>query len=207
MELKPVQRYVNADNSCLFSSISYLMDKENFNENSSLIYRLTIVDFIKENNEITDDFLGMPREEYINKMEDTNCWGGAIELKLFSDILEIQIASIDIQSGRVDIFGETKDYSRRIYILYNGIHYDPLVMNFEGNEEKFDSDITIFEPEDYDKLIKFQNLAEKLKLEGKFVDLNNINNYRCCKCNEEFQDEKDVMLHGQNNDHWEFEEV
>jgi len=176
MELKPVQRYVNADNSCLFSSISYLMDKQNFNENSSLIYRLTIVDFIKENKKITDDFLGMPRDEYINKMEDTNCWGGAIELKLFSDILEIQIASIDIQSGRVDIFGETKDYSRRIYILYNGIHYDPLVMNFEGNEEKFDSDITIFEPEDYDKLIKFQNLAEELKVKGKFVDLNNINN-------------------------------
>ena len=29
----PTRRFVDADNSCLFSSISYLFDKSNFNEN------------------------------------------------------------------------------------------------------------------------------------------------------------------------------
>ena len=207
MELIPIQRYVNADNSCLFSTISYLIDKQNFNENSSIIYRLAIVDYIKENNKITSDILGMEREEYISKIEDPSCWGGAIELKIFSDILETQIASIDIQTGRVDIFGETENFTKRIYILYNGIHYDPLVMNYLGNEENLDCDITIFEHEDYDKLIKFKNLSEELKKEGKFVDLNNINNYRCCECKEEFQEQNGAMLHGQKFNHWEFEEI
>lgn len=207
MELVPIQRYVNQDNSCLFSTISYLIDKQNFNENSSLIYRLTIVDYIKENTKITNDFLGMDKEEYVSKIENPSCWGGAIELKIFSDILETQIASIDIQSGRVDIFGETKDFTKRIYILYNGIHYDPLVINSIGNEENLNSDITIFEPDDYDKLIKFKDLAEKLKSEGKFVDLNNINNYKCCACNEQFKEDTDVYIHAQNNNHWEFDEM
>jgi ubiquitin thioesterase OTU1 len=207
MELVPIQRYVNHDNSCLFSTISYLIDKENFNESSSLIYRLTIVDYIKENTKITNDLLGMDKEEYISKIENPSCWGGAIELKIFSDILETQIASIDIQSGRIDIFGETKDFTKRIYVLYNGIHYDPLVMNSIGNEENLNSDITIFEPEDYDKLIKFKDLAEKLKSDGKFVDLNNINNYKCCSCNEQFSEEADVYIHAQNNNHWKFDEI
>ena len=47
-DLEPIQRYVNSDNSCLFSSISYLVDKSNFNENSSIIYRMMIVDYIKD---------------------------------------------------------------------------------------------------------------------------------------------------------------
>ena len=207
MDLKPIQRFVNADNSCLFSSIAYLIDRDNFSESSGLIFRLAIVDYIKDNNNIKDDFLGMNKDEYINKMENPDCWGGAIELKLFSDILEVQIASIDIQSGRVDIFGETKNYTRRIYVLYNGIHYDPLVMNIEGKEEDFDSDITFFEPDDYDKLIKFKDLAENLKEQGKFVDLNNLNQLRCCECKEEFQKEEDAMLHGQTKSHWSFEEI
>lgn len=207
MDLVPIQRFVNADNSCLFSSIAYLIDRDNFDESSSLIFRLAIVDYIKDNNNIKDDFLGMKKEEYISKMEKPDCWGGAIELKIFSDILEVQIASIDIQSERIDIFGETKNYNRRIYVLYNGIHYDPLVMNILGKEEDFSSDITFFEPEDYEKLIKFKDLAEQLKGAGKFVDLNNLNNLRCCDCQEEFHREEEAMLHGQNNNHWRFEEI
>jgi ubiquitin thioesterase OTU1 len=207
MELIPIQRFVNADNSCLFSSISYLINKNDFNENTSLMFRLAAVDYIKNNDKYTSDFLGMDKEEYMKKMEDPTSWGGAIEIKIFSDILKTQIASLDIQSGRVDIFGETENYTQRIYVLYNGIHYDPLVMSIFGNENNFESDITIFEPDDYDKLIKFQNLAEELRKQGKFVDLNNINSYRCCECKEEFQEQKDVMIHGQNNNHWDFEEI
>ena len=42
MEVLPHRRYVDADNSCLFSSIAYLLDKDNFTISSSLIYRLII---------------------------------------------------------------------------------------------------------------------------------------------------------------------
>ena len=132
MEIMPVRRYVDHDNSCLFSAVAYLMNKDDFNENSSLIYRLMITDYINDNN-ISADVLGMSKEEYVNKISDNNSWGGAIELKLFSDMFETQIASLDVQSGRVDIFGEDKEYYRRAYLMYNGIHYDPLVMSYGKN--------------------------------------------------------------------------
>jgi hypothetical protein len=31
-DLQPIRREVDADNSCLFSSLAYLLDKANFNE-------------------------------------------------------------------------------------------------------------------------------------------------------------------------------
>ena len=201
----PIRRYVNADNSCLFSTIAYLIDKDNFNENSGLIYRIMIVDYIKDN-EISNDILGMEKDEYIKKISEQTTWGGAIELKLFSDIYQIEIASLDVQSGRIDIFGETNDYDRRIYILYNGIHYDPLVMNTNENADTKE-DITIFSPYDDNKLVIFKDYVEDIKSTGDFVDLSNINNYKCNMCNEEYQCEEDAMIHGQTTDHWSFTQI
>ena len=41
-DLQPIRREVDADNSCLFSSIAYLIDKANFGETSSLKFRIHI---------------------------------------------------------------------------------------------------------------------------------------------------------------------
>ena len=120
MESMPIRRYVNADNSCLFSTIAYLIDTNNFNENSGLIYRLMAVDYIKDGN-ISQDILGVSKDEYITKIADRKSWGGAIELKLFSDIFQVQIASLDVMTGRMDLFGETEQYEKRILSPYDGV--------------------------------------------------------------------------------------
>jgi hypothetical protein len=39
----PIRRYVDANNSCLFSSIAYVYDRENFNETSQHVYSNMIV--------------------------------------------------------------------------------------------------------------------------------------------------------------------
>ncbi len=205
MEIMPVRRYVDHDNSCLFSAVAYLMNKDDFNENSSLIYRLMITDYINDNN-ISADVLGMSKEEYVNKISDNNSWGGAIELKLFSDMFETQIASLDVQSGRVDIFGEDKEYYRRAYLMYNGIHYDPLVLNVEDTSST-ETDITIFTPGDDKTLIMFKDFVESIKAKGDFVDISNINNYKCEICDQEFHTEENAMVHGQEQGHWNFSEV
>lgn len=203
MEVLPHRRYVDADNSCLFSSIAYLLDKDNFNISSSLIYRLIIVDHIKENN-IDESMLGMCKKEYLEKISESNTWGGAIELKMFSEIFDIQIAVLDVQSGRIDIFGELEDLEKRIYLLYNGIHYDPLVMNYQDNIE---SDITIFSPNDSEKLIMFKDYVESIKNKGDYIDISNINNLKCIKCNNIFDSEEDATKHAINFNHWEFKNI
>ena len=160
MEFLPIRRYVDSDNSCLFSSIAYLNDKENFNENSSMIYRLIIVDYINDNN-LSEDILGMPKADYIQNISEPSTWGGAIELKLFSEIFKMQIASLDVESKRIDIFGEIENYNKRIYLIYNGYHYDPLVMNY-SHKSSNDLDITIFDPEDDCKLTMFRDYLESV---------------------------------------------
>jgi len=203
MEVLPHRRYVDADNSCLFSSIAYLIDKDNFNTSSSLIYRLIIVDHIKQN-KIDESIFGMSKNEYLEKISDSDTWGGAIELKMFSEIFDIQIAVLDVQSGRTDIFGEIEDFEKRIYLLYNGIHYDPLVMNHQDNNE---SDITIFSPEDSEKLIMFKDYIESVKDKGDYVDISKINNLKCIKCNNIFESNEEASVHGINFNHWEFKNI
>ena len=205
MELIPIRRYVNADNSCLFSSIAYLINKNNFNENSGLIYRLMIVDYIKEGN-ISQDILGVSKDEYILKMADIKSWGGAIELKLFSDLFEIEIASLDVMSGRLHLFGETKNYNKRIYVMYNGVHYDPLIMNFDESAET-ETDITIFDSDDDDKLIMFKDYIESIKARGDYVDPSKIQNFQCSDCQDIFTNEHDVMKHAEQNNHWNFAQI
>jgi ubiquitin thioesterase OTU1 len=39
----------------------------------------------------------------------------------------MEVAVVDIKTGRCSVFGEDKAYAERLYLLYDGIHYDALV--------------------------------------------------------------------------------
>jgi len=198
----PTQRFVDADNSCLFSSIGYLLD-DKFDENSKLKYRQLLINYL-EGLEIDIATLGTSKEEYINNMIDINTWGGAIELKLFSDLFQTEIVSIDIQFNRADIFGQECNYINRIFVLYNGVHYDPLVM---ATSEDNNSDIKIFDSSDHNVLINFQSFANTLKQRGNYVDLSNSLNLKCSDCGSMCQSQEDAASHGVNFNHWNFEEM
>ena len=57
-----------------------------------------------------------------------NSWGGAIELGILADWFEVQIASVDVQTGRIDLFG-SECAKERVYVMYSGIHYDALALS------------------------------------------------------------------------------
>ena len=199
----PTRRFVDADNSCLFSSISYLFDKSNFNENSKFISRQLLVNYL-EGKKIEDVVLGEPKESYIEKMLNPVTWGGAIELNLFSEMYQTQIVSIDIQHNRLDIFGQDKPYIQRCFVLYNGIHYDPLVM---ATTEDPKDDITLFDESDDNITISFQEYAKSFKDKGDYVDLSNSLNLKCQNCQVVCQSQEDALEHGVNYGHWEFDQV
>merc|ERR1712224_419043 len=100
------------------------------------------------------------------------------------DMYMIEIASIDVQSNRVDIFGQDKGYKRRIFLIYNGIHYDPLVLS-NGEDPK--EDITVFESDDSNILIQFQE-------SGDFVDLSNMNKFECDQCQTLFENQEEALV-------------
>lgn len=201
--MEPLRRFVDSDNSCLFSSIGYLIDNKGFNDTTKLQYRQLLVNYL-ENANLEEGLLEIPKPDYLENIQNPSTWGGAIELKLFSDMFQVEIASIDVQSNRVDIFGQDKNYPQRIYVLYNGVHYDPLVMAITEDSK---DDITSFAADDNETLIQFQNYVKIFNEAGDFVDLSNMNHFECDICQTLFENQEQAFEHASNYQHWNFHEV
>jgi ubiquitin thioesterase OTU1 len=93
----------------------------------------------------SEAILGKRRQDYMAWLQEPNTWGGAIELAIFAEYFETEILSIDILSLRMDRFGilvrslqfthfqhtcnlgENFRFSKRVFLLFNGVHYDVLV--------------------------------------------------------------------------------
>lgn len=78
-----------------------------------------------------------PRDEYIRTILSPNSWGGAIELTILAAHYGTEIASIDVETGRIDRFGPSSDdgaavaaaaSASRALLVYSGIHYDAAVL-------------------------------------------------------------------------------
>jgi ubiquitin thioesterase OTU1 len=144
-----IRRNVDADNSCLFSSLSYLLERNNYDDTSKFRFRSMIINIL-ENTTNSDNILELPKSQYIGYLLDPSNCGGAIEIKIFSDIYNITVVCFDVKSGCADIYNQDKNYNNCIYILYNGIHYDPLVVNYDDIDST--SDITIFNSQDIENI-------------------------------------------------------
>lgn len=88
---------------------------------------------------------------------------------ILSDFYEIEICAFDVKSTKMYCYGEDKKYKTRIYLLYNGIHYDAFALTFDENAGE-DSDITLFSSKD--KYV--EQLAHQCVKKAKEVSLNLI---------------------------------
>lgn len=75
-----------------------------------------------------DAVLGKSNADYCEWIRNPNSWGGAIEVSILSNFYGIEIDVIDTQSGSISKFGEDKNYPHRAFLIYDGIHYDPLYL-------------------------------------------------------------------------------
>jgi len=200
-----IRREVDADNSCLFSSIAYLIDRKNFNDTSPILYRNMIVEYLI-NNEFDESLLDIPKPDYIEEIMKPNKWGGGIEIKIFTEIFKVEIAVVDILTNRIDLFGQDKNYENRIFIIYTGIHYDPLVMNFDESGDP-ETDLTIFKTSDDQTLLKFKELGKKYTDKGDYFDFSKMMSLECTDCNKQFLNEESATNHAKKTDHWNFKQI
>lgn len=70
--------------------------------------------------------LGRPNSEYVEWIKKTDSWGGGIELSILAEFYGMQICVVDTQSLHISNFGEDHNYPQSIFLIYDGIHYDPL---------------------------------------------------------------------------------
>ena len=123
--LEPVKRFISSDNSCLFNAVSYVCDKDNHNEKSAKLLRQIVATTIKNNPfKYNESFLSMSHKEYQEYILNPSNWGGAIELEILADHYKVVICNYQIQTLKKHSFGESKNYDTKVFILYDGIHYD-----------------------------------------------------------------------------------
>ncbi|KAF5358363.1 hypothetical protein D9756_001427 [Leucocoprinus leucothites] len=119
-----VHRVVPDDNSCLFSAAALVFEQSIANAQKM---RKIVAEGIRADPETYNDaILGMSPEQYIQTILKPTTWGGAIELGILAKHYNVEIASIDVETGRIDYFSPPKSASSgmRCALVYSGIHYD-----------------------------------------------------------------------------------
>ena len=198
-----VREVVPADNSCLFTSIDYVMNNGVLNLKSADPMRQLIASVVASNPATYNEaFLGKPNADYCTWILHSGSWGGAIEISILSQYYKVEIAVVDTQTVRIDRFGENNCYPQRVMLLYDGIHYDPLHM------EMLDTGalVTKFSSRDAVTLSKALELASEAKSSRQFTDTANFT-LRCLICNKALTGGPEAQAHAQQTGHQNFGEV
>jgi ubiquitin thioesterase OTU1 len=199
-----VRRIIPADNSCLFNSIAYALEnkaKDKVNDLREVIAGYIMSDPQKYNEVV----LEKTPQAYMDWILKSTSWGGAIELEILSKYYKVEICAIDLVSLSTHFFGQDMKYSKRIYVLYDGIHYDILARNISEDLDLM-PDICTFKPDDSSALNGALWIAKDLHNKKEFTDVHNFS-LECGVCYSKFVGEKDALDHGKTTGHYNFHEV
>ena len=196
---------VPANNSCLFTSINYVLeDRRTPDLTCAPVFRELIASVVRSDQEkYTSGFLGRSNEDYCAWILDENSWGGGIELAILSDYFKIEITVVDTQNVRLNHFGEDQNHKHRCLLIYDGIHYDPLVMEAsDGSGARK----TRFDRSDESVLTLALELAAEAKASRQFTDVNSFT-IRCLVCQKCFKGQTEAQEHAKQTKHINFGEV
>ncbi|KDR73495.1 hypothetical protein GALMADRAFT_251204 [Galerina marginata CBS 339.88] len=206
-----VHRVVPDDNSCLFSSAALVFEQS---ISKAPQMRKVVADGIRNNPETyTEGILGMPPPQYITTISKPTTWGGAIELAILATHYSAEIASIDVETGRIDHFtpgeyGSASTGMRAIFI-YSGIHYDAasLAPMVDAPSEWHQTLFPIQSPDDSSDpiLIAAKKLADILRSKKAFTNTATFD-LKCEQCGQGLKGEKGARAHAEQTGHVRFGE-
>lgn len=193
------RKVVPADNSCLFTSISALMTDGSVSLSNAGELRQLIAGVVSSDPETySEGFLGRPNADYVKWILNTDSWGGGIEVAILANYYQTEIAVVDCQSARIDRFGEDKNYHQRIFLLYDGVHYDPLVL------EAPDGSGTILElrfPATDDAImLQAMDIAQEARSSGQFTNMAEFA-LRCLICRAPLKGQNEAQQHALSTGH------
>jgi len=199
------KRVIPSDNSCLFNSVAYALENratDQADEMRELIAGIVLSDPLTWNEAI----LGMGNGKYVQKIMQPDTWGGSIELSILAANYECEIAAWDVCSKRNNIFGQGCGYEKRIYLLYDGVHYDVMAQNPNGAEGAQENDITIFDPKDDMALMQAATICENHFNEKKFT---NVYSYKiqCNICQTKLRGNEEIKVHAEQTGHTDFVQI
>nr|XP_056723416.1 ubiquitin thioesterase OTU1 [Euleptes europaea] len=198
------RRVVPADNSCLFTSIYYVVEGGVYDPACAPEMRNLIAQIVASDPEsYSEAILGKTNQEYCDWIRRDDTWGGAIEVSILSKFYQCEICVVDTQTVRIDRFGEDAGYAKRVLLIYDGIHYDPLERKIPN------SDIppqTIFTASDDIVLAQALELADEARRKRQFTDVNRFT-LRCMVCQKGLTGQVEAREHAKETGHTNFGEV
>ncbi|QDZ18414.1 putative ubiquitin thioesterase OTU1 [Chloropicon primus] len=200
-----VKRVIVSDNSCLFNAVGYVMERD---RNKARDLRQVVASTVASDPDTYNDvFLEKSNGDYCRWILDPMRWGGAIELSILTKHYQREIAAYDIQTKRVDVYGQGMGYRERALVIYDGLHYDALALSaFSGAPEEVD--ITLFEvdaPIAQQASQAASALVSKLHDAKQFTDTANFT-LRCTVCQQGLRGEKEAQEHAKRTGHVNFAE-
>ncbi|POY70223.1 hypothetical protein BMF94_6806 [Rhodotorula taiwanensis] len=206
-----VLRTVPDDNSCLFRAVGLVLASQDPDASASL--RRVVADTIQgDADSYPEVVLGRPPAEYISTIRRPTSWGGAIELSILAKHFQTEIWSIDVQTGRVDRFGQDAGYETFVLLVYSGIHYDALTLSFVPPEPSpsfpppnLEFDTTVFPRSDEHLLAAAQKLVGDLRKEHAYTDTATFA-LQCGVCRQALTGEKEARKHAEATGHTSFAE-
>ncbi|KAF1890390.1 hypothetical protein Lal_00013644 [Lupinus albus] len=200
------RKVIPSDNSCLFNAVGYVMDHDP--TKASELRQVIAATVASDPQNFSEAFLGKPNEEYCSWILDPEKWGGAIELSILAEYYGREIAAYDIQTTRCDLYGQGKNYSERVMLIYDGLHYDALAMSpFEGAPEEFHQ--TIFSVQKDRTIGPVEglalNFAKEQQRKKSYTDTSNFT-LRCGVCQIGVIGQKEAVEHARATGHVNFQE-
>ncbi|POM78476.1 OTU ovarian tumor protein-like cysteine protease [Phytophthora palmivora] len=178
-----MRRVMPADNSCLFHSIGYGLGKGR--EGNGPMMRQLIKDTILADPEkYSEVFLGRPVYEYCAWIMDDKSWGGEIELSILSTYYKVEMVVFDVTSMSRLCYGEDQGFTQRMFLLYDGIHYD-LVVETPSATASESQDVTLFAINDFSKVERASEVAVEAHQKHEFTDVSRFN-IMCMVCRSTF---------------------
>lgn len=193
------RRVVPADNSCLFTAINALMTDGTVNLDRAEELRQLIAGVVSSDPETySEGVLGRRNPDYVKWIQNKDSWGGGIELAILSNYYKTEIAVVDCQSARIDCFGEDKHFSHRIFLLYDGVHYDALMLEAADGSGKI-LDMR-FSTSDDIVMQQAMEIAQEAKSSGQFTDVAGFS-LRCLVCRTPLKGQKEAQQHALSTGH------
>ena len=201
---KMVKREIADDNSCLFSSIGYVL--MNHDRSQAYALRQLIASTVQAQPDTYSDLiLGRPRHEYCQLIQQPQTWGGAIELRIFAEHFQTEIVAIDVETCRPYRFGEGSGFKQRVFVLYSGIHYDALAMAPFGQSGSEQLDQTVFSVDDDLVFAQALTVAEEEKKARRYTNTATFT-LKCLKCNTALIGQDEAQKHAHQTGHTDFSE-
>eukprot|EP00927_Polykrikos_kofoidii_P060540 TRINITY_DN55498_c0_g1_i1.p1 TRINITY_DN55498_c0_g1~~TRINITY_DN55498_c0_g1_i1.p1 ORF type:complete len:268 (-),score=66.12 TRINITY_DN55498_c0_g1_i1:36-788(-) len=198
-----IRRVIPADNSCLFNAVGYAL--EGGAKDRGMALRETAAALVlSAPGRWGEAELGRSCEEYADWIQDTQHWGGGIELAVLSEHFGTELAAFDCQTARVHVFGQDKGYRQRALFIYDGIHYDVLVRQLFAAAPP-ELDVTLFDVNDEVAMAQAKALAVQAQSALRFTDTSRFT-LRCVVCQKGLVGQEEAVLHAKATGHANFAE-